>query len=534
MKYNWIKKVALVLTIGTLISCDKDYNTIGSELLGTQTFDFLAGEDKSDLVSFENIEASKVQTNNLLVNQLGVYPNEDFGTTEASFVSQLTLAEKGVVFDKTLSPSIDSVVLSLPYFSTKLSTDSNGKSTYRLDSIFTNKKDYYTDYSTTKLPKIKLEVFRNNFALNDFDANNPHLGAKYYSDQTNILSQVGEKLANVDLEFNQAEFEQPKVDANNVLLDIKGKPDNVQARYSPRVRIKLDKDFFSANVLNAPKSNLANDDAFVNNVRGITLKASQIGVDGALAMLDFKKADVTIYYKQKKAASDLDNAVKDMKTFVLKLSGNSVNIRPTVPVVKDPSKVYLKGGQGSIATLLIKDELINELKAKKGLLNDASLYLTVDPSFVAKLSATGSKSFNYLNPMRLYLFDYDNKTSLVDYFSDNTTVSSFPKKNKVVFGGQLLKVGDKYMYRIRITDHLNRLLTNTTGAYKNVKLGLAITEDIRLVPESLGNLAFSTAFVNGKESFFPMSSVLNPLGTILGGTTGADKIQLKISYTKPN
>lgn len=530
MKYNWIKKVSLVFAFGAFVSCDKDYNTIGSDLLGTQTFDFLSGEDKSEMLELANLEASKVQSNNLVLNQLGVYPNHEFGTTTASVISQLSLAELGKEFAK--DQTADSVVLSIPYFSTKLATDAKGRSTYRLDSIFTNNKDYYVDFKSTKLPKIKFEVFRNNFALNDLDTDNPANAAKYYSNQTNILNQVGVNIATTNLEFNQAEFEQPKVDGNNKLLDIKDKPENVQARFSPRIRVKLDKAFFETLIMSqANKAKIKDNEVFKDYFRGITLKVSSLGAEGTLAMLDLKKADVTMYYTE---APLTTTSVGVMKSFVMNFSGNTVNILDTPQINKSSDKLYLKGGQGAITTLTIKDDLIKELKSNKALLNDASLYFTVDPSYVAKLSQAGSKSFNFLNPMRLYLFDYENKSSIVDYFSDTTNSFSFPKKNKSVFGGILQKVGDKYMYRIRITDHLNRILTDNTGKFKNVKLGLCVTEDIRFVPESLGVNSMFTAFVNGKESFFPVASVLNPLGTVLGGGTGAEKVQLKISYTKPN
>ncbi|MGR3789674.1 DUF4270 domain-containing protein [Flavobacterium sp. TN-1] len=544
MNFNTFAKKSIVLLFGFLLSCDQDYNTLGADLVGDETFTFLAGEDKSSSITINDLDLGAVQSNNLSVNHLGLLKNDYFGETTASFVTQLQLATAAPVFGTGIE--VDSVVLSVPYFSTKLSTDVNGKGTYRLDSIYTNTKDYYTDFKTDKLPAFNLEVFRNNFALNDYDINDITKNGKYYSDQESVLDVVvGEKLnnaanpnENTNFKPNQAEFEKPKVDdLTQKLLPIKDNPGNVGERFSPRIRLHLDKSHFENNIIKADSRYLTNNNAFVNYYKGLTFRVSRN--EGTMMGLDFKKGDVTIYYKQDRT----DNKGKEMKTFVLKMTGNNLNIlkhnksaiyASALSSNTPTDNLFLKGGQGSIAEIKIDQALIDDLKNKGALVNDASLYFTVDPNFVNSLSSS-NKSFYYLNPMRLYLFNAEKTRSLLDYTNDITKLTNVPKKDKYVHGGILQKVNDKYMYRIRLTDHINQIINDKTGTYTNVKLGLAIAESIYITPEAQGLSAIS-ALKNTTNILksIPSTAVISPLGVVLGGMQGDNKVQFKISYTKRN
>ncbi|AMA48202.1 MULTISPECIES: DUF4270 domain-containing protein [Flavobacterium] len=544
MNFNTFAKKSVVLLFGFLLSCDQDYNTLGADLVGDETFTFLAGEDKSSSITINDLDLGAVQSNNLSVNHLGLLKNDYFGETTASFVTQLQLATAAPVFGTGIE--VDSVVLSVPYFSTKLSTDVNGKGTYRLDSIYTNTKDYYTDFKTDKLPAFNLEVFRNNFALNDYDINDITKNGKYYSDQESVLDVVvGEKLnnaanpnENTNFKPNQAEFEKPKVDdLTQKLLPIKDNPGNVGERFSPRIRLHLDKSHFENNIIKADSRYLTNNNAFVNYYKGLTFRVSRN--EGTMMGLDFKKGDVTIYYKQDRT----DNKGKEMKTFVLKMTGNNLNIlkhnksaiyASALSSNTPTDNLFLKGGQGSIAEIKIDQALIDDLKNKGALVNDASLYFTVDPNFVNSLSSS-NKSFYYLNPMRLYLFNAEKTRSLLDYTNDITKLTNVPKKDKYVHGGILQKVNDKYMYRIRLTDHINQIINDKTGTYTNVKLGLAIAESIYITPEAQGLSAIS-ALKNTTNILksIPSTAVISPLGVVLGGMQGDNKVQFKISYTKRN
>ena len=65
-----------------LISCDQDFNTIGSDLVGDEHFDFSSYEAQLKAYS---VKTEEVQTNNLPINPLGIYNNPYFGVTKANF-----------------------------------------------------------------------------------------------------------------------------------------------------------------------------------------------------------------------------------------------------------------------------------------------------------------------------------------------------------------------------------------------------------------------------------------------------------------
>jgi hypothetical protein len=104
-----------------LYSCDKDYNSIGDGLIGDNHFDFV--KYTSSVVAY-NQKIGPIESNNLPVNALGIFDNPAFGTTTANFATQLVLESANPTIGK--NPVIESVVLTIPYFSTLKSTDANG------------------------------------------------------------------------------------------------------------------------------------------------------------------------------------------------------------------------------------------------------------------------------------------------------------------------------------------------------------------------------------------------------------------------
>lgn len=210
----------------------------------------------------------------------------------------------------------------------------------------------------------------------------------------------------------------------------------------------------------------------------------------------------------------------------------------------NPEKLFLKGGaNGSVAYIDvftgsdlggntdgtpngIPDEL-DELRENNWLINDAILTFYIDQS---KMSAEG-----VIEPLRILLFDATNNTLITDYYADITTLAN-TKKNKFIHGGIIEKddVGNGIYYKIRITEHIKRLLANEDG-FENIRLGLVVTE-------SINNSAFNylkTPFLIGSDEIkkIPQGSIINPIGTILHGTGSTDvakKLKLQIYYTEPN
>ena len=154
MHKNFFLKNTLVLAcIVLLSSCDKEYNAIGDGLIGENHFDF--NKYTSNVIAY-NQKVGPVQSNGLEVNALGILDDAAFGTTTANFATQVvSLTANPVIGD---NPVIESVVLTVPYFSTLKSTDKDGNNVYELDSIY-GPSD----------AKIKLSVYESGYFMRDSD-----------------------------------------------------------------------------------------------------------------------------------------------------------------------------------------------------------------------------------------------------------------------------------------------------------------------------------------------------------------------------
>lgn len=556
MNTNFLKTLVVVFTTALpMVSCDKDYNTIGGDVIGAENFNFSNGEDFG--VHVFNKKIGPVQTNNLPVNQFGYLENPVFGNTEANFVTQLELATVAPTF--TSNVVVDSVILTIPYFSTKKSIASNGYGTYRLDSIYSNNTNY---------DPIAIKIFRSGYVLNDFDASNPELSAKYYSDQDgNIRANLDGSAIYEQGDFVPKNKEFVKFKVGDDLVMLPKATENVEFRAAPRVRIELDKDYFKSTILEAGDSNLITNAAFKNYFKGLYFQAkprSTGGGGGTMMMLDFRKGDITIHYKQDKI-KDNPSGGKAMKTLKMNFAGNNVNLfndsnlnpaytTATNQLINGSSgheKLYLKGQQGT-QTYIELFQNFDELKAlweKKPLVNDASITFTAD---------LNTLPFTYdFHPNRVYLFDADNNKIIEDYSFDSTDNSVYPKLSKYVYGGILTKTKKKdastnteyteYTYKIRLTEYISKLLKSENSAKlkeNNVRLGLVLTEDISktetLFLRNSELVNYSDGSIAAKQvKTFPTAAILNPLGTVLFGNlpTGDvnydKRVRFKISYTLP-
>ena len=78
MKKSFLKIFSVITVAVTIISCDKDFNTVGSDVIGDDHFNLEKVD--YDVVAY-NKATGPVQTNNLTVNAFGVYENPAFGAT---------------------------------------------------------------------------------------------------------------------------------------------------------------------------------------------------------------------------------------------------------------------------------------------------------------------------------------------------------------------------------------------------------------------------------------------------------------------
>lgn len=511
------------------VSCDKDYNELGADIVGDDHFGF-EKYDEATVKSY-NYKTGPIASNNLPINPLGFYDNPAFGTTRANFVTQLEMAVQNPTFNNAV---IDSVILNIPYFSTPPHTKNNNTDEYVLDSIYGPAES-----------KFKLSVYRSGYYLRDLD---PNAGLSevqsYYTDQdSDIDNNKIPVLLNdtIDVKENEQFFFNKKEIVTKTKND---KGEDVISKSAPAMRLHLNRQVFTEAILDAPSGQLASNAVFKNYFRGLYFKA-EAGNPGNMTMINFKGGKITLYYKEDK---DDTSSEKVSKTFVLNLSGNTVSLQNNsnenndyLNAINNPaqeaSRLYLKGGEGSIAAIdlfgddtdgnKIADE-IDVIRANGWMVNDASLTFYIDKS---KMSDPKTAE-----PNRIFLYDLTNKKVLIDYAFDNTTNGAKPKNNKYVFDGIIQKEnvsgGRGIKYRIRLTNHVRDLVKNGS---KNVRLGLSVTENIN-------NVAFSK-LKNPYPDFdsAPAMSVMNPLGTVLYGSNILEgdenydkRLKLEIYYTKHN
>ncbi|WP_291100364.1 MULTISPECIES: DUF4270 domain-containing protein [unclassified Flavobacterium] len=529
---SFFKQILLLASVVLFVSCDKDYNEIGADLIGKNHFEF--NKYISNVVAY-NQKITPIQSNNLPVNALGIYDNLAFGKTTANFATQLALATTNPTIGG--NPVIDNVILSVPYFIDPLKTVTNtdGSHVYVLDSIY-----------GASNAKIKLSVFESGYFMRDSDPiggfQSPQ---KYFTDQNTDFDnlKIGNRLndstsvaQNDAFFFDPAEHVVSTTDATTKVV--------TTTRIAPAMQLNLNKSFFKSKIIDAAASgNLATNDIFKNYFRGLYFKVEHSGNDPeSLAMINFAKGTVTINYKEDLVTNGVTSRVA--KSIVLNMTGNTVSLLEqsnTNQAYSDAisssnstlgdEKLYLKGGEGSMAVLNlfgpdldnngVADEL-ETIRNNKWLINEANLVFNIDASAMA----------NSYEPNRIYLYDLTNNRPIMDFYTDATT-STNPKKSKTIFDGNInIDATSKrgLTYKIRITDQIRGLIKNADST--NVKLGIVVTEDI----STAASYKLKTA--NAFLSQAPKASVMSPLGTILYGsksTVPDDKrLKLEIYYTKPN
>jgi hypothetical protein len=576
---SFIKKILLVATVVLLYSCDKDFNAIGDELIGDNHFDLQA--DKYDVIAY-NQEVTPVQSNGLPANALGIYDNPVFGTTTANIATQVGL----VTYAPTIgeSPVISKVVLSVPYFSHVVTNNTDGSHTYALDSI------YGDPNGTLKLSVYESGVqMRNSYFSSGsqfaqlyntdmdtgLDPDPLYINFNKSKDPDPVTGTPSGKRLNDDDSNDNAQNDKFFFDSKEIVdvtKDADGK--ETTTRSAPQMRLNLNKAFFQDKILNAPASKLSSADVFQEYFRGLYFRVERSGSSPSnMALIDLAKggtpATITITYRAKTAITTDAADTTEEKTLVINLSGAAATLLNDVKKtdyanailpanIKDKigdDRLYLKGGQGSVALIKLfgeadftsyndegvlvntpnkipdeLDEIRNNVKTKKWLVNEANLIFYVDADKMAPVDKDEQVK-------RVYLYDATNNLPIVDY-ADGTSGSlttADPKQTRYIFGG-ILKVDATtkrgISYKVNITKHMRNLVKDPT--IKDVRLGLSVTESIDVFASNLLKLK------NNEISQAPRGSVMGPLGTILyGGTSSASipadkKLQLEVYYTKPN
>lgn len=596
MKHKFLKITLLFASTFAIISCDKDYNSLDSDLADDSHFNFTL-DNQTNVVAYSK-PTGAVQSNNLPINALGIYDNSIFGKTKAQFVTEVSLATTNptVGTNITIDPVKDSVYLYIPYFS-HLDSEATEADTYILDSIYGN-----ADTS------INLKIYRSGYTLRDFNPNpDPDditsYSQKYYSDEKGLVENnlIGTPLnnstntaENTAFKFSKTQYVKYKTNANGQWLDASGAVTTdtekrvVKEKFKPGMWINLDKDFFKTQVLQAGSTNLLNNNIFTEYFKGLYFQVEENGGQtGAMAMLDFSKGKVFIQYHSDFTTTATDGTptvTNARRELILNLTGKTVNFLDHTksslystglglanPIEGD-KQLFLKGGDGSVAyidlfgttdTKKIKKEngvyiladgangvpdQLDEYRLKGWLINEAHLVFTIDDSSITSNPPGMGASNRPKEPRRIYLYDATNNLPLIDYSIDGTTAVD-AKNNKYGFGGIMTFTNTAQddepglTYKINITNFINNLINvenpDAPDLDLNVTLGLSVTESININ----SNANVKNPFLAGQNQIkkVPFGNVMNPLGTILFGNnilptdSNYDKrLKLQIYYTKPN
>lgn len=551
-----MKKIILGLTVLlsviSLTSCDKDFNTIGSDILDGDHFDLV----KTDLqVSVETKATGPVQSNNLPVNHLGIYKDPAFGITKAHFVSQLELTSENPIIGNAGTQVIDSVYIYVPYFvdSDETVTDTDGSKTYVLDSV----------YGYDENAKFKLHVYENGYFIRNFDPTDnfqssqkyftndkaskidPFKGSELLNNSSNLSQNEEFFVSNKEIVIYETDGNGNYVDADGVIVGANDRV--VKERKAPGIWLDLKKSFFEDKLFGSLASGkLYSNAVFKDYFRGLLFEVEEITTPGvgSLATLDFSKAEIKVLYKSENTITNANGTTGTTTTsknltFGVGYNGttrtaNSINLIDYEfsgaynSGLADTSgeNLYIKGGNGSVVYIDIPLADIQTLRDGNLLINEANLVFYINTDIYIGMGASGQ-----VEPERIYLFDATNNTPLLDYYSDSSTNSN-TKKNKSNFGGIIEKDDQDpakgIKYKIKITSHINRVLNGDSDENENIRLGLVVTENINI---------YSNAFVAANTTDrVPFGQVMSPLGTVLYGPNSIDpdkKLKLEIYYTEP-
>ena len=151
MKFNFLKILLIALII---TSCEKDFASFDSEVINSDNaINFSTNSVEYNLTTRSEM-VNPVQTNNLPSFLLGSYNHPQFGRSNSSFVGQMVPSEYNHDFGDNVV--LDSVVLTIPYYSRGIDTSEEGDITYEIDSVYGDSP-------------IKISVYRNNFFFRTFD-----------------------------------------------------------------------------------------------------------------------------------------------------------------------------------------------------------------------------------------------------------------------------------------------------------------------------------------------------------------------------
>lgn len=460
--------VSIALLFG-IIACEKDLEDIAIGLVDNEYFS--VGDTIFEIISYNiNIDSSRVDNNSseIPLSLIGVSRDETFGLKKSSFISQVLLPLVGVDFGE--NATIDTVILDIPYFSTKSEEDQDAFDPITGDPIDDE------DGNPLQVPDFSLDSVYGNTSqefnitvnelgtyLNQLDPDDPTKRNAYYSDKEYELE---DELYSGDFLTNR----------NDTVLyvirrSLDGDPNTIDQidtikslNGAPSMKFNLDEEYFKNNFIDNPNSSdFENNASFIRFFKGLSIAAN--GEDGALINVAGTNATMTIYYSNDVEDSD-GETVRTAQTMRFGFggvkTGNYDNNYAGFPIEDDllnPDKengeprLYVQGAAGTEVIIeLFSPETLEMLRNEEFLINEASIKIYIDNDQEDEL------------PNRLFLYNYDEDSTLEDFRVDGISG---------IYGGilQYDDDGNPESYKFRITYYVSDVL-DTKNPIKLSRLAL--------------------------------------------------------------
>lgn len=541
-----LNKIKILIFLLLLTSCEKDFASFDSEVINSENaINFSTNSIEYSLKNLSE-KVNPVQTNSLPSFLLGSYNHPQYGNSISSFIGQVVPNEYNHDFGDNVV--LDSVVLTMPYYSRGVETSEEGDITYEIDSVYGDSP-------------IKISVFRNNFFLRTFDPyGNFDSSQSYFSNASlSVEEAIDSNQMEGELLFEIEDFTPSAKQINLTEIDTSG-ISFVSQRLAPALRFKLDNpndNFWESNFFeNENEPVLTNEPNFKDFFRGLYIKVENVSQDGTMMLLNLASSNskLTIHYTSDNTSigdndtGSVDEIETNQHEYVMNFSGNLFNVFEDENLINVSSmdqtngneNIYLDGGEGVITKLdLFSGTATNELGEEVNEFEHFKNYFYDEISDQPKRIINEAfiefyVNQNYLNedePDRIYIYNHDQNTALIDYFLDqsisSTTINA--KINHLVpLTRDSLSDDRGVKYKVRITEHLNNLILRDST---NAKLGLAVISDIA----SVQNYGILDEDASDNKSL-ASGIILSPKGTILHGNLSSDlekRPLIKIYYTEP-
>ena len=543
-------RVSLYLVICLVLicaqSCEKDFTSIDSDVINSDNaINFETSSIEYPIVMHSKI-VDPVQSNNLPSFLLGYNNHAIYGESTSSFLGQMVPDQYSPDFGDNVV--LDSVVLTIPYFSRGVETSDEDDITYELDSVYGGSP-------------IKLSIYRNNFFLRSFDPYGEFDDIqKYYSNGSLSDSEsISQGQLEGELLFEIGDFAPSASQINLTEVDTLGDT-FVSQKIAPALRFRLDTpdDDYWQNLIfeNENDPVLNNENNFKEFFRGLYVKVEGINSEGSMMLLNLASTNtnLTIHYTSdtpitsETDTGNIDDITSYQNDYVINFSGVLLNIFDnnfSIDVsssdeVNGDENIYLKGGEGYIGMVdLFNGTVENEMGDQVDAFDHFKSFFYDDISESplklineAYIEFYVNQDLNLENePDRIFLYNYEQNTSLIDYFIDQS-VSSTTINAKINHLEPLQRVDDDpegqgIKYKIRITEHLNNIILRDST---NARLGLGVINDIAAT-------SFFSILNEGEEVVeLASGTILSHKGTILHGNQSQQedkRPKIKIYYTEP-